>query len=198
MTKAIWSIFKIVIMIPILVFIAYMIFNLIAFVVCYFRVVGAYQAAQNIAMENNYIPPSEEAQLYAYFGRLEIGNYSEELNAYRDVSVLSNIKLTDNTNTTSTGGGRVQYGTEVTVGVEAIFTIVLPLMPHDMIPEGTNVASFNALGNYGYSGSSPSTTQGDRLSDSELESKRKNKFTIEIPIVLESQVPGLRYYADLE
>lgn len=163
------TIFKTLIKVPIIILASYAVFNVFAFLLSYMKLLGVSYVALQTGVENNYIPPNEQSTLQYYMtNSLETG-------------VLSNVKFTDGTTFE-----RKQYGEEITIGVEAKYNFIWPLMPTEQIHgefEGLN--STNNFGGY--------------RTDAELEQARQDKIdNSDTNIVIKYNVPGLRYYPDLD
>lgn len=159
-------IFKTLFRIPIIVFIVYFVFNIFAFSFTYFRLLGFSYVALQTAVENNYIPETEYNSLTAYLGKLS------------ETEMLENAALIVTTADTGTNQ-RVQYGSKVTVRVQAEYKFIWPLMPNEQQTTGVAVT--------GLSGENTGVLERD------LEDKRKRQENI----VIEYTVPGLKYYPDL-
>ena len=130
---------------------------------------GLSYVAMQVAVENNYIPENERAILEKY---METNIESEVL---KDVSFTPDTKFT-----------KGQYGEPVKVGVQARYVFVWPLMTSEQI-EGS------------FTSGSEIQFSGRYKSESELEALRKKKEENEkTNIVIEYEVPGLRYYPDLD
>lgn len=172
MSDTVKFVFKTLIKVPVYIMISFLIFNVLVFGYSVLRLYGAYYLAVSTAVENNYIPPSEQTQLETYFSDMES-------------DMLSNIRLTSSTYTGDSS--RVQYGSDVTVGVEAEFNMIMPLQPKEY--NGGDVQGLNATG-------TPATVLTEDQIKQKLEEKNNNGngFTI----TFETVVPGLRYYADLD
>ena len=96
-----------------------------------------------------------------------------------ETPLLRDVKFTDDTQFE-----RVQYGQLINVGIEGRYVFLWPLVPAEQV-EGT------FLGEQGFS--------GRYKSDAELENLRKKKEENEKSnIIIKYQVPGLRYYPDLQ
>lgn len=104
MSESVRTIFKILIKVPIILAVAFLLLNLFIFVVSYYKVLGLSYIVQQVAVQNNFIPPDE---------RIKIEDYMDTL----ETETLQNVKFTDDT--TSVRG---QYGSSVTVGVEASYS----------------------------------------------------------------------------
>ena len=175
-------IFKTLIKVPIIILITYAIFNVFAFAFTYFKLVGFSYVVLQTVVENNYIPPQEEATLLAYANSMVTG-------------VVDNIKIgcdVDSSNgisddiTANPGENRkVQYGREVTVSVSGHYRFIWPLSPKE---QRTGQAASGMTGQ----------NTGAALSDAELDAARAAYAdNVNNNIVITYVVPGLQYYPDL-
>ncbi|MEM4385686.1 MAG: hypothetical protein QXD03_03970 [Candidatus Anstonellales archaeon] len=174
MSDNVKAIFKALIRVPVIIFVSYFIFNLFAFTLNYFKLLGFSYVVLQTAAENNYIPEDEYNKLDAY------------LKSITDNGVIDNAKII-----TTDGSGikdarqKRQYGEPVVVGVEAHYKFIMPLMPNEQIQGKFDGVKGGRFGGY--------------LSSSELENKRKqyeNNKENNIRIVY--KIPGLKYYPDLD
>ena len=170
MNDSVKFIFKTLIKVPVIILVMYAIFNLFAFSFSYFKIMGFSYVAMQTAVENNYIPDTEMGTLQSYLNGLET------------------YMLEDATLTVDTGGGvnkKVQYGTPITVTVEAHYRFIWPLMPAE---QRTGAAAMGMDGqNIG------SALSNDQLEDARMEYENNPQNNIHISYT----VPGLKYYPDL-
>lgn len=171
MTDTVKFIFKTLIKVPVFIAIAFIILNLVAFGLSYFKVLGASFVVLQTAVENNYIPAAEKDSLNNYLKSQE----SEMLSDFRLGGTTANI---DEPN---------QYGTEMNIGVTATFRPIWPLMVNEQTRDGE-----------GIQGISDSRSFSGYLSDSELEAEREKKRTNNEIRIVYNNVPGLKYYPSLE
>lgn len=199
------SIFKILVKIPIIISVSYLIFNIFAFALCYFKVLGASYSLQQIVMENNYLPVNEADAFNKYLR----GSSSIDLDGLETVFMdnIYAVVYTDNpVASTSTGrdrdgnvdtdsavngvignNKRVQYGDTAYVGIVADF--------HAMWPWSYNELFVNDAGVTGWAGQYDARPQETTFkSASEIENRRQSTAKIDIihPVI------GLQYYSDLE
>lgn len=173
MSDSVKFIFKTLLRVPILIIISYIIFNIFAFGLSYFKMLGLSYVVMQTAVENNYIPSDERATLERYM--------QEEL----QTEILQNVSFTPDSDITE--DSRKQYGDTVTVGVQAHYKFVWPLQPKEQFEGNAGVAGFDGEG--GASGSK---------SEAELEASREAYDSEDNNIVIEYKVPGLKYYPDME
>lgn len=191
------GIFKILIKIPIVIVISYLIINVYAFSLSYFRILGASYSLQQIVMENNYLPEREANSFDKYLSSLETGfltNITAVVYTNTDVTDASGYtgRDTDGSilqptsfNTVIGNNSRQQYGDTAYVGIVSNFRALWPFRYDQLIEEG---------GVQGYSNSTGihSTTFKD---EEELKNNRLYS-TAKIDII--HPIIGLQYYSDLE
>lgn len=180
-------IFKTLIKVPCLIFIAYFIMNVFFFFFVYFKVLGVSYVVMQTAVENNYLP-------------------TQELNTLLDyVDTLNDIPMVDNSakivvradgfgiNSSDPNAGgipegdarlRRQYGGTVTCGVSCGFHLIWPLSYHETTVDNKGVKGLN---DSTFSGFADKNTLRDRRND-----KKSNDI-----IKITYTVPGLKYYPDL-
>ena len=169
-------IFKTLLKVPIIILVSFAVFNLFAFCLSYFKLLGISYVAMQTAVENNYIPTEE-------FNTLE--NY---LNNTMATYMLENPKLECDT---GSGNKRVQYGGKVTVTVSAHYRFIWPLTPKEQTGL-KNSDDVNAVA--GQNG----TTTRSFSSNAQLEAARmKYENNTANNIIITYTVPGLKYYPDL-
>lgn len=165
-------IFKTLIKVPVIIVVTYIIFNLWVFSFSYLKILGVSYVVCNTAIQNNYIPSTERAQLESYFNSME-------------TNMLTGIRFTANSDIDESD--RKQYGEEVVAGVTANFQFIWPLMPYDYYDNKVQ----------GIDETAPAPVI---LSEAERDALRDqlNNNGQGFPITIEYRVPGLRYYADLD
>lgn len=108
MEDSVRRIFSTLIKVPIIILVSYLIFNIFAFTLSYFKLLGISYVVMQTAVENNYIPDAEMETLTKYVQSLS-------------TSVLENAEIIAINNT------RKQYGDEITVGVAARYKFIMPI-----------------------------------------------------------------------
>lgn len=183
MSDSVKFIFKTLIKVPCIIFVAYLVLNIFAFCFTYFRMLGFSYVVMQTAVENNYLPTNEYTQLNNYLNSISNTAFCENatilVNDSDDPGYVSSI-LPAYGHTYS----RRQYGGTVRVGVSFDFRMIWPLLPHEQTTSGKAVA--------GYKGEDV-TKLGDASIDAAREAKSNNWNTITIAYT----VPGLKYYPDL-
>lgn len=168
------GIFKILIKVPIIIFVCFFIFNIFSFSLSYFKLLGVSYAAMNTAMINNYIPANEKAQLEDY------------MTTQLQTQVFEDVRFTTSSDDpTINAFTRGQYGETVTVAVQGNYKWQWPLTPRQ---QTANDQEFNGLTGSAFAGFK---------TEAELEQARKDNsgaFTMRILY----RVPGLAYYADTQ
>lgn len=162
-------IFKTLIKIPVIILVVYAVFNVFAFSLSYFKMLGFSYVAMQTAVENNYIPDEERGTLESYLNNME-------------TPMLENCTLE-----CDTGGGansKVQYGTAIKVTVSAHYKFIWPLMP---VEQRTGAAAEGLNGQ----------NIGTELTEDQLKEARDAYDNPDTNIVITYTVPGLKYYPDL-
>ena len=128
-------IFKTLIKVPIIILVCYLVLNLFAFTITYFKVVGISYVAMQTAVENNFIPQDEMDIITEYMRSLEGPMFT-------GTSVTC---VNENTGSNTKG----QYGSRVTVTVSGNYEWVWPLINPNNNDDGnvggTNVGIGNAM-----------------------------------------------------
>lgn len=174
MEDAVKGIFKTLIKIPVIILVCFGVFNVFAFGLSYFNMLGLSYIVMQTAIENNFIPNED---------RITIQNYMDSM----ETAVLSDIRFTDNTQM-----DRKQYGETIEVGVQARYNFIFPLTTKEQL-HGDGVqglketTSGDNFGNTGY------------RSNAELENIRRDKMdNAKSNIVIKYKIPGLKYYPDMD
>lgn len=178
MADGVKFIFKTIFKIPVIILVCYAIFNVFAFSLSYFRLLGVSYVVMQTAMENNYIPPQENATIRAYMNTLQ-------------TDMLLNPTFT--VNTESGGNTRGQYGERITITVSGRYRFVWPLRPDEQRANGIAASGWND--GYGDTGGMLSDAALDELRDDRADATEwapDGRPNIMITYV----VPGLKYYAD--
>lgn len=173
MRNGVFFIFKTLIKVPCYIFATYLVFNIFAFGYSYLQVLNIFYTVNGIVMENNYIPTQQLNTINQQMNRLE-------------TRMLRNIQLTPAT--PDRLSERKQYGETITVGVEAEFHWMWPIMPHEQFG-----------GVYGTSEDTP--FQGNAYyqgKDWDEINEMKNNNGNGFKILIEHEAPALKYYADDE
>ena len=180
MTDSVKFIFKSLLKVPIIIFVTYFIFNLFAFAISYFRLLGLSYVVLQTAIENNYLPYDaastglEGNTLVSYAESLETAMLTDITIGCDSVSGSGvDPQCTDITDTsTNMYNTKVQYGQPITVTVSAEYVWLLPL------------ATKTSSGEY-----KVDTGNGGLTALDYNESEHN--------IVISYTVPGLKYYPDL-
>lgn len=174
MSDSVKGIFKILIKVPVIIAISYLIFNLFAFSVSYFKLLGVSYSVMQIAMENNYIPDNEIQTITKDPSSNPSGKF---LQYNYNTNLLSDVKIVCDTSgheaDSLVNNTRKQYGNNINVGVVGTYTWLVPFRRSVEGYKG------EAAGKYGNEGTSGELT--------------RNKTEIKIVY----NVPGLKYYPDL-
>ena len=194
MSDGVKFIFKTLIKIPVIIAVAYGIFNIFAFCFIYFKMLGISYVVMQTAVENNYLPEQELTQLYNYVKQME-----NEIYMIRNADIVVGVSDTGSYNVTNGNMAaqfendarrKQQYGKQVTVGVTCEYVFIWPL---DYRAAGDGKAEQVA----GLSGKSGEVDLG--FSNEALQQAGVNGGPIETNnnISIIYTVPGLKYYPDL-
>lgn len=175
-TDEIKFIFKTLIKVPCIIMVMYLCFNIFAFSITYFRMLGASYAVMQTALENNYLPPSERKDLEAYIQGFETENVKNITLVGKDLP-------------------RTQYGVTKEVGVSYTYKWIWPLSPEDQGLKIGGYEQFDADISNGttYAAMTNAWQKTDEQIQAELEAKAQTGT-----INLIYRIPGLQYYADLD
>lgn len=182
MSDGVKFIFKTLIKVPFIICVSFFIFNIFAFTVSYFRIVGASNTLQQAIMDNNYLVPSDKDTFDTYVNNLS-------------TSCLTDIQLIVDTDGNEYIPGnyqwkneREQYGNVITCGITARFKPIIPLIYTETLEDGKVK---------GY-GSTETGASGGTKTGAELERLRKEKNEkAEGNITVVTKVVGMQYYSDL-
>lgn len=182
MSDSVKFIFRTLIKVPCMIMVAFFIFNMFAFGLTYFKLLGFSYVVMQTAVENNYIPPQELATLNNY------------LTSISNTGVIDNAKIVvkdSNNSSIKDATEKRQYGMAVTVGVSAHYKFIWPLTPKDQLQNtsdefiGYGPGQSSAFSGYADSGTLESRRQ-------EIENNTNNNINFVYTI------PGLKYYPDLK
>lgn len=175
-------IFKTLAKVPIMIMVAFSLFNIFAFTISYFRIVGASYTLQQAVMDNNFLTQADLESYNAYLSSLETSYLT-------DIHVVINTDAGEvNTDRTTFINDRHQYGNVVDVGVASTYRFIMPLDIRQQTVGETGVQGMDGA---------RGTKSSQYLSNSEMEAKReRNVVGGNIDVV--TTVVGLQYYSDLE
>lgn len=174
-------IFKTLIKVPCIIMVSFFVFNMFAFGLTYFKMLGLSYVIMQTAVENNYIPASELSTLNNY------------LQSIADTGVIDNARIILSNSEDSTiqdATQKRQYGQPVTVGVSAHYRFIWPLTPKDQLANTSDqFIGYGSTESSNFSGFADDSTLEARRQ--EIEENEKNNIN------LVYTVPGLKYYPDL-
>lgn len=220
MSDGVKFIFKTLFKVPVIIFVSFFIFNILAFFLIYFKMLGFSYVIMQTAVENNYLPTQELNQLAEYAHNMEKDTIFQN-NTY--IITWYDASASTNADQDSRAQKDVVYGIPKAGGSPGYMTNRFGFSGDS----GTATANGDYKGDasqkkqYGRTsrvgccteyqivwpldykdtftqeyvpglGGGAATTKGD----SELEQMREDN-TIKIPIRIVYQVPGLKYYPDL-
>ena len=214
MSDSVKFIFKTLIKVPVLIFIAYMFLNIFAFFFIYFKTLGLSYVVMQETVENNFMTQSEFNQMNDYLEKINeiplvvnasiiYGKGSDGKPVYCPVN--SSNRMTGysgsihgpsgRTVTTDSAFHKSNYGTAKTVGIHCEFKIVWPL---DYNIANRSVANNTTQTFKGAKNKVIMKTKYKMKNDyynKQHDNKSKHKFSVKIPLNIYYTVPGLRYYA---
>lgn len=183
MSDGVKFIFKTLIKVPFIICVSFFIFNIFAFTVSYFRIVGASNTLQQAIMDNNYLVDSD---------RTTFENYTKLLktNCLDNIQIIVDTDGNDyNPKHYQEHNDRKQYGHVITCGITARFKPIIPLIYTDTLEAG-KVKGYGTMESAGVSGGTKSSA--------DLEDLRKDKNEkAEGNITVVTKVVGMQYYSDL-
>lgn len=197
MSDSVKFIFKTLIKVPIIIAVAYGIFNIFAFCFIYFKMLGLSYVVMQTAVENNYLPEQELNTLQDYIEQIDNDIYMVE-NAGIVVGVDGDTIYSTNMEPAVLDGipydidarRKRQYGRTVTVGITCDYVFIWPL------DYRTN-ASGQVERSEGFYGNTGTVDTG--FSDEAINDAISNNTAIETNnnMSIVYTVPGLKYYPDL-
>lgn len=196
MSDSVKFIFKTLIKVPVIIAVAYGVFNIFAFCFIYFKMLGLSYVVMQTAVENNYLPQKELGTLYDYVHQMD-----EDIEMIENASIIvgidedGNYLSMDNDKDTSPeydndARRKQQYGKQVTVGVTCDYIFIWPL-DYRAADDGVAEKTQGLDGNTGAvdTGFSPDLMQEAAANGSAIRSNNAIQITY--------TVPGLKYYPDL-
>lgn len=189
MSDSVKFIFKTLIKVPVIIVISYLILNIFAFTVSYFKLLSFSYVVMITAAENNYIPLDEQTMLENYSRELTTAVMPEVRVMYNRGTEEEKTILKDKYDASiksayADDGGRRQYGKSVRVGVAGRIVLFWPLITKEQFEDtDRGVAGLNG-------------TDNAFASEDTLNQRREAKKT-DLWISIMYTVPGLEYYPDL-
>lgn len=182
MSDGVKFIFKTIIKVPFIICVSFFIFNIFAFTVSYFRIVGASNTLQQAIMDNNYLVDSDEETFKKYCNNLST-------KCLTDIQLIIDTDGNDYVpDTYQEHNDRKQYGNVITCGITARFKPIIPLIYTDTLENGR----VNGYGNGSVNNS------GGTKTDAQLqEAREKKNKDAEGNITVVTKVVGMQYYSDL-
>lgn len=190
------SIFKTLIKVPIVIVVSYVILNIFAFALSYFRILGASYSLQQIIMENNYLPEQEANSFAEYLDSLET-DFLTDISAVVYTDIDPTLSYTGREpdgsmvkSTTYAGvignNARVQYGNTASVGVISNFKALFPFRYDQLFQNGEGVEGWKVNNNI------------DNMAFKTNEELKKGRLFSTAKIDIVHPVIGLQYYSDME
>lgn len=182
MSDGVKFIFKTLIKVPFIICVSFFIFNIFAFTVSYFRIVGASNTLQQAIMDNNYLVKSDYDTFEGYTEMLKT-------KCLDNIQIIVDTDGNDYPDNYHWKNEREQYGNVITCGITARFKPIIPLIYTETLEDG-KVKGYEST----ETGASGGTKTG-----AELERLRKEKNEkAEGNITVVTKVVGMQYYSDLE
>lgn len=222
MADSVKFIFMTLIKVPVIIFVAFFIFNIFAFFFIYFKVLGLSYVVMQEVVENNYMTQSQVNQINTYFADIDkiplasntsiivgLSNKTDSAGksipacydkSTKTVVLASDMSSAATLSTANTSAiKRTQYGTVKTVGVHCDYTIVWPLSYNNS--KSSNGKTATAV---------DGTKDNKKVNPLEIKASKDDVYTnnsssgdtttrghkIKIPLNIYYTVPGLKYYAD--
>ena len=224
MADSVKFIFKTLIKVPIIIFVAFFILNILSFFLIYFKMLGLSYVVMQTAVENNFIPTQERNTICQYLYNtsndirmvketgLIIGKYYEDTvgtvidnnrvkrTANGMAYVVCNNNYMSNLSSASSAGAlrKRQYGKSTTCGVYCEYVIIWPL---DTRYTGGSAGDINARMDEAVNGTGSNTYRYNDVAgyDGVATTNKQSYLSswARIPITITYTVPGLKYYPDL-
>lgn len=222
MSDSVKFIFMTLIKVPVIIFVAFFIFNIFAFFFIYFKVLGLSYVVMQEVVANNYITTSQANQINNYFKEIDKipmvsnTNMIVGLSGKTDAATGKRVPVCYNKGTGMTvyadnmgayapvtGGTsamtKTQYGSVKTIGVHCEYTIVWPLSYNNSRTAsgsgGAGVAGYEGNGMYDNQDIEHKTETAYSNNMGAGDSTTRG-FKITVPLNIYYKVPGLKYYAD--
>lgn len=181
MSDGVKFIFKTLIKVPFIICVSFFIFNIFAFTVSYFRIVGASNTLQQAIMDNNYLVDSDYDTFEGYTEMLKT-------KCLDNIQIIVDTDGNDYPDNYHWKNEREQYGNVITCGITARFKPIIPLIYTETL-EDDKVKGY---------GSTETGASGGTKTGAELERLRKEKNEkAEGNIKVVTKVVGMQYYSDL-
>lgn len=184
MSDGVKFIFKTLIKVPFIICVSFFIFNIFAFTVSYFRIVGASNTLQQAIMDNNYLVDSDEETFKKYCNNLST-------KCLTDIQLIIDTDGNDYVpDTYQEHNDRKQYGNVITCGITARFKPIIPLIYTETLEDG-KVKGYGTMESAGVSGGTKTGVELEQLRKEKNEKAEGN-------ITVVTKVVGMQYYSDLE
>lgn len=205
MERGVSFIFRTLIKVPIIIMVSFFIFNIFAFTVSYFKVIGAVNAIQQVAIDNNFLP-QEDVDTFKKYLEQEV-----ETTYLQNAQIIINtdgrdfdkqfinsdgqrvdVDMNDFDPENTSVNERKQYGNTITVGVTAEYRFIWPLMHIETLDDG-RVQVYGPGQGQANTGITETFTTADQQ---EAERQRRADSVGNITVV--NKVMGMQYYSDLD
>ena len=182
MSDGVKFIFKTLIKVPFIICVSFFIFNIFAFTVSYFRIVGASNTLQQAIMDNNYLVKADKDTFDTYIKNLSTP-------CLTDIQLIVDTDGNDYPDNYHWKNEREQYGNVITCGITAKFKPIIPLIYTETL-EDDKVRGYGST----YTGASGGTKTDAQLQ----EAREKKNEKAEGNITVVTKVVGMQYYSDKE
>ena len=182
MSDGVKFIFKTLIKVPFIICVSFFIFNIFAFTVSYFRIVGASNTLQQAIMDNNYLVKADKDTFDTYIKNLSTP-------CLTDIQLIVDTDGNDYPDNYHWKNEREQYGNVITCGITAKFKPIIPLIYTETLEDG-KVRGYGST----YTGASGGTKTDAQLQ----EAREKKNEKAEGNITVVTKVVGMQYYSDKE
>lgn len=204
MERGVSFIFRTLIKVPIIIMVSFFIFNIFAFTISYFKVIGAVNAIQQVAIDNNFLPQEDVATFEEYLAQEVETTYLQNaqiiintdgddfdkkfINAdgQREDVDMSNFDPHD-----LSVNERKQYGNTITVGVTAEYRFIWPLMHIETLEDGS-------VRGYGPGAGQATGVDETFTTADEQAAERARRADSVGNITVVNKVIGMQYYSDLD
>lgn len=204
MDDSVRTIFKALIKVPCIIMVAFLMLNVFAYAVSYFRIVSATNTIQQAVMENNFLTKDDTDTFVKYLSTMEtayLNNFEihidNETSSAKEciIPVTKYMTIGSSAVKDADQNSRVQYGTPVNVSVTANYKFIMPLVYGQTLKtgevQGFSDTKLSGAADHGR------TVSTDFISDAEAEYRRQHNSPLNT-ISVKSTVVGMQYYADID
>ena len=204
MERGVSFIFRTLIKVPIIIMVSFFIFNIFAFTVSYFKVIGAVNAIQQVAIDNNFLPPEDVKTFEDYLAQEVNTTYLKNAQIIINTDGIDfdkqfinadgqrvDVDMNDFDPRNTSVNERKQYGNTITVGVTAEYRFIWPLMHIETLEDGS-------VQGYGPGAGQANGVDETFTTADQQEAERKRRADSVGNITVVNKVIGMQYYSDLD